>query len=283
MRLFAPFFCFVFSVGALAQSGSEIYLGELNLGKSGFSVSNFKNITNRVGYDNQPSFHPAKPILYFASFNAEGRSDIKSYQFKKNIIGQFTETTEREYSPTITPDGKFISCIIQRDNSAQDLGKYPVQGGAPEVIINNLTVGYHAWLNQTQLALFVLGEPNTLRLFNTSTKHDSILASNIGRALHKIPGKEKISFVDKSKAKWLIKAYSKSSIETIAETLPGREDLAWTPDGKIVMSDGRNLFYFDTKKPEGWKMFYSGSLEGITRIAIDPKGKRIAIVVAEKP
>lgn len=265
-----------------AQTGSDIYLADLKIGKKGFAVSNPKNITNRPGYDNQPSFHPDKPIIYFSSFNAEGRSDIKTFNYKMQETKLFTETTEREYSPTVTPDKNFISCIIQRDNNAQDLGKYPISGGTPQVLINNLTVGYHAWLNPNKLLLFVLGEPNTLRTFDITNKKDSIVKQSVGRALHKIPGQNAVSFVDKSETPWKIKSFDGKSIQTICETLPNREDLAWTPDGKIIMSDGRQFFYFDSKSNDGWKMFYASSIENISRIAVSSNGKKIAFVVAEK-
>jgi WD40 repeat protein len=280
MRL--VFLLCICSLAATAQPGSEIYVADLKVGKAGISISNQKNITNRPGYDNQPFFHPDKPLIYFSSFNAEGRSDIKVFHYKNNETKTFTQTPEREYSPTVTLDKNFISCIIQRDNNAQDLGKYAIAGGPPTTIINNLTVGYHAWLNPTTLVLFVLGEPNTLRVFDITTGKDTVVSEKIGRSLHRIPGKNAISFVDKSSEKWMIKQFDGKTIEPICETLPGREDLAWTPDGKIIMSDGRQFFFYDTKEKGVWKMFFASQLDSVTRIAVSANGKKIAFVVAEK-
>jgi tricorn protease-like protein len=264
-----------------AQTGSEIYLADLTISKTGISLSNPKNITNRKGYDNQAHFHPDKPLIYFSSFNDSGRADIKTFNFKTQQTALFTETREREYSPTVTPDKKYISCIIQRDNGEQNLGKYPITDGDPQVIINDLTVGYHAWLNPTTLVLFVLGEPNTLRTYDVPSGKDAVVQEKIGRSLHKIPGQNAISYVDKSSEKWLIKRFDGKTPETICETLPNREDLAWTPDGKIIMSDGRQFFYYDTKSNNGWKMFFASDLTGVTRIAISDNGKKIAFSVSE--
>jgi len=61
------------------------------------------NITNHKGYDNQPYFHPDEPVIYYSSFNEEGRSDIKSYNYKTGVTSNITTTSEREYSPTVTP------------------------------------------------------------------------------------------------------------------------------------------------------------------------------------
>jgi Tol biopolymer transport system component len=276
------FFLMAWGQSLHAQTGSEIYIADLEITESGISLSNPKNITNRIGYDNQPSFHPSKHVLYYSSFNEDERSDIKIFNYKNGKTEHFTQTQEREYSPTVTPDDKFISCIIQRDDGAQDLGKYPIKGGSPIILINNLIVGYHAWINPTQIALFVLGTPLTLRVYNLETKTDSIITSSIGRSLHKIPNSNSFSFVDKSSAQWKINSWTNGNIETIIETLPAREDLTWTPDGKIITSDGRQFFFYDPQKEDGqWQMFYASDIKGVSRLAASPDGKKIAFVVAE--
>jgi tricorn protease-like protein len=275
------------STGLYAQTGSEIFLFDLQSKKAKLTLSNPKNITNHTGYDNQPSFHSEKPLIYYSSFNDDGRSDIKIFNYKTGETTNLTITTEREYSPTLTPDQKFISCIIQRDNNAQDLGKYPVEGGQPTVIIDNLIVGYHVWINDTRLLLFVLGEPQTLRLYDTKTKTDKIIAEKIGRSLHAIPGQNAMSFVHKvSDSEWIIKRFDKTTgaITDIATTLPGREDLCWTPDGKIIMSDGSKIYWLDPAKEKQWteiSMPVNEKVKGITRLSINKKGTQLAVVVAE--
>ena len=125
-----PFIIFqVTSFTAIAQMGSEILLFDLKIKKNKITLSNPKNITNHPGYDNQPGFNRDEPVVYYSSFNDEGRSDIKSYNYQTGVTTSVTTTNEREYSPTQTPDKNYISCIIQRDNGAQDLGKYPLTGG----------------------------------------------------------------------------------------------------------------------------------------------------------
>jgi tricorn protease-like protein len=270
----------------LAQQppGTEIYLFDLKVKKNSVQLVNPKNITNRSGYDNQPHFHPVKPFVYFSSADETGRTDIMIYNYETGENKKLTNTPEREYSPTVTPDGKFISCIIQRDNGAQDLGKYPIDGGEPVIVVDNLTVGYHAWINNDALVLFVLGRPNTLRLYAISEKKDVVLAENIGRSLHRIPGTNDISFIDKQGAEWLIKKYSHQtgSIETIASTLPNREDIAWTLDGKILMSDGAEIYFIKPGKDSLWKrvvMPDGMEIGGITRLAINGSSSKIAVVV----
>lgn len=276
-------------VGAqlLAQQppGTEIYLFDLKVKKNSIQLVNPKNITNRSGYDNQPHFHPEKPLVYFSSADESGRTDIMVYNYETGETKKFTNTSELEYSPTVTPDRKFISCIIQRDNGAQDLDKYPIDGGEPVTIVDNLTVGYHAWINDDALVLFVLGRPNTLRLYSITEKKGQELASDIGRSLHRIPGTNDISFIDKQGEEWHIKKYKSATgmIVTITPTLPNHEDIAWTADGKILMSDGEKLFYWVSKKKQ-WSPVIMPSnflLKGITRLATNNSMTKLAIVVEE--
>jgi hypothetical protein len=267
--------------------GTEIYLFDLKNGKDEVVLSSPKNITNHVGYDNQPFFHPDKPLLYFSSGNDDGRTDIVEYNIATGSTRKITNTQEREYSPTVTPDKKFISCIIQRDNGAQDLGKYPINGGTPEVIINNLTVGYHAWSTDNTVFVFVLGEPNTLHRYSVAEKKDEIVENSIGRSIHRIPGTSDISFVQKSSPeKWIIKRISDKNlkVQLIGETLPGREDLAWSSDGKMIMSDGEKFFFSTAANAFVWRPVTLDSpipLKGITRLAINREGTKLAVVISE--
>ena len=277
------FILILFPISALAQTGSEILLMDLKLSKNGMEISNPKNVTNHSGYDNQPFFHIDEPILYYSSFNEDGRSDIRSYNYKTGKTTNITTTQEREYSPTLTPDKNYLSCIIQRDNNAQDLGKYPLDGGEPVVLIDDLIVGYHAWLNESNLLLFVLGNPQTLQAYHVPSKTGTIVATKIGRSLHAIPNSSSISFVDKSdESSWIIRKYSnKDEISEIAETLSGREDLAWTPDGRIVMSDGEKLFWYNKENTKWIPVKMDTPLKGATRLAISSDGKKLAVVVSE--
>ena len=273
---------------SFSQTGSEILLFDLKSKKSEIILSNPKNITNHLGYDNQPSFNSDEPIIYYSSFNEEGRSDIKTYNYTSGVSSSLTKTSEREYSPTLTPDKQFISCIIQRDNGAQDLGKYPVKGGEPVVLINNLIVGYHKWIDKDRVLLFVLGEPQTLHVYNIKTKEDKILDTNIGRSLHQIPNKNTMSYIKKNAPDdWDIMQLNVETLATskLIDAFPNREDLCWTPNGKIMMSDGSKIFFIDPRKDKEWKeiRIQSGKefLKGITRLAVDKKGNKLAIVVAE--
>lgn len=279
------------SLSVTAQTGSEIILFDLRVSKNIVVISNAKNFTNHKGYDNQPFFHPKKSLIYFSSFNDSGRSDLKYYNFKDDKTKNLIITHEREYSPTVAPDGKHISCIIQRDNGEQNLGQYHIKGGDAQVLIKDLIVGYHAWVAKNKLLLFVLGDslhPNTLHYVDLRLKKDTVLAENIGRSLHRIPGTGLMSFVQRvSEKELLIKQFDPRTmkITTIIATKAGQDHLTWLNSHKILMSDGVNLFVFDVIANNGWQLVTiegDGSmLKGITRLAINKKSTKLAVVVSE--
>lgn len=272
-----------------SQTGTEIYLFDIRIDNNQVTLSNPQNITNHVGYDNQPSFHLTEPVIYYASFDNAGRSDIKYYNYQTLETRNLTITPEREYSPTLTPDGKFISCIIQRDNGAQDLGKYPVEGGQPIILSNKYLIGYHAWIDESKLLAYILLEDmGELHYIDLKSDEDMIITTKIGRSLHKIPSRNRMSYIDKSLPEnWRINSFDpiNKKTATIASTIPLREDMCWTKNGLILMSDGSKLYFLNPESSNEWKPVqiegeFEG-LKGITRLAINPKNNLLAIVTAE--
>jgi hypothetical protein len=284
-----------YSLCSAAQTGSEVFLFDMKIENGKVFLSNGVNITNHKGYDNQPFFHPSQPIIYYSSFNDSNRSDIKYYNYEKRETKNFTLTREREYSPTVTPDGNFISCIIQRDNGAQDLAKYPIDGGKPEVLINHLKIGYHAWAGENKLLLYVLDDSihNSLHYYYLDKNADTVIAENIGRSLHKIPGENAMSFIQKISEKIsVIKKFDMGTgvISTIVATLAGQDHFTWLQNGLMLTSDGNKLYYhqetaFQETKDKDWQpVMMAGNtaiLKGITRLATNIQNDKLAGVVNE--
>jgi hypothetical protein len=278
--------CFAVS----AQTGSEIFLFDMKITNGQVFLSGGINFTNHKGYDNQPFFHPSQPVIYFSSFNDSGRSDIKYYNYETKQTKNLTVTNEREYSPVVTPDGQFISCIIQRDNGAQDLGKYPIEGGKPVILINHLKIGYHVWAGADKLLLFVLDDSsaNSLHYYYLENNADIVIAENIGRSLHKIPGQDAMSFVQKiSSALSVIKKFNMATgvITTIVATLPGQDHLTWLQNNMLLMSDGTKFFLCIDKHETSWQPVIAegniAELKGVTRLAVNADNTKLAVVVSE--
>ena len=274
----------------LAQQppASEIYQFKIEKNKGMWVVSNAQNITRHAGYDNQPFFHPAQPLLYYVATTENGKTDIMEYNYQTQDTRRVTYTPEAEYSPLLTPDGNFISCVLQRDNGAQDLVKYPIAGGPPVVIIQSHTVGYYTWFGNDMLYVFALGEPNTLRVISADLKKDVLVAGQPGRSIHVIPGKQAVSYIDKrTNSKWLIRqigGLKSGKDDVLGETLPDHEDMVWLSDHEILMSDGKNLFVLEPGKKAKWKpvtMAADVPLDGITRLAVNTAAGLLAVVAGE--
>jgi WD40 repeat protein len=267
----APAAAHIFVIDA-ATTGA----GNLKLGQPA-------KITTWDGYNNQPAFMPdGKSILYTSI--REKQADIYRYDLGSRATSQVTNTPESEYSPTLMPDGKSISVVRVEGDGTQRLWKFPLGGGAPSLILENIKpVGYHLWIDDHTLALFVLGKPNTLQLVDLrSGKVDSI-ADNPGRILRRVPHQDQFSFVQKvSDQEWLLKTFDLKTreIATFIKTFAGVEDYAWTPSGVLLMANGSKLFA-RKKSDFAWielADFSNAGLRNITRIAVSPKGDRMAVV-----
>lgn len=275
------------TIAVVAQPATDIHLYDLVTTDSVLLLSNGKNITPRAGYDNQPHFHQKKPLLFFVSADAQGRTDIFEHNYRKGRERRVTQTHDKEYSPTLTPDGRFLSCILQKDNGAQYLVKYPVRGGGADTLINNRIIGYHAWVNERQVLVFTLPQPFNLELIDVTTGIAHTLTDSIGRSLHRIPGTRNMSFIQRTPANDFeirMLEVAPVRISTIAKALPGTEhDMAWTPDKKILMSSGKDLFVLDQLSGAWKKVKFTGTTPAgnITRIAVSADGKKIALVISE--
>ena len=267
---------------------SDIFVVDVRIKNGQLDFGQPKRITDFVGYNNQPFFLPNGRAILYTSIR-KGQADIYSYDLKTGATTQVTNTPESEYSPTLMPDGKNISVVrVEGDGKTQRLWKFPLAGGPPSLVLENAQpVGYHHWIDDHTLALFILGgsgKPNTLQIADTRTGKTEAVIENPGRILRKIPNRNQFSFVHKiSDQRWEIKAFdlrTKTSASLIA-TLPGVEDYAWLSNGTLLMAKDANLFAVVPLTGQQWHEVADFAKDGIkrmTRIAVNESGNRIAIV-----
>jgi hypothetical protein len=248
-----------------------------------------KKTNDFVGYNNQPFFMPdGRSILYTSIRNKQ--ADIYRYDIKTAATTQVTNTPESEYSPTLMPDRRNISVVrVEADGKTQRLWKFPLAGGAPSLIMEDIKgVGYHLWIDDHTLALFIvgsMGKPNYLEIYDLRTGKSEFITDNPGRVLRLLPNQNKFSFVQKiSTDRWEIKAFDlrTHTSSSLIETLAASEDYAWLPDGRLLMGKESKLFMLVPLSGQKWSQvedFAVPGLQGISRIAISPKGDRLAMVV----
>ena len=255
------------------------------------------NVTNRPGYDNQPSFTPDGRAVLFSSQREGNQTDVYRYDLSTSQTSRLTSTPESEYSPTVTPDGKFFSVVRVEADQTQRLWKFALAGtAAPALVMTGVKpVGYHLWLDARTLALFVLGaenRPHTLQLAVLGRRPGEVvelstMATNIGRSFQRVPNRpDAFTFVHKlAPDNWLIKTVDLKSHRTapLAKTLPGSEDYARLPDGSLLMARDAKLYRLDPAQSQDWQEVADfapacAAACRITRLAVSPRADRLAFV-----
>ncbi len=75
-----------------------------------------------------------------------------------------------------------------------------------------------------------------------------------------------------------------SDIKYLADPLPDSEDFTWTVDGSILMGNDDQIYKLKPGEDEDWARISIESdlpVKNITRLAVSPNGKKIAVVVDE--
>jgi len=272
------------SVQAQDPPGTDILLLTLPRDGTAPHAEDAVKVTDRAGYDNQPTFTPDGNALLYTSMR-DGQTDIYRYFIRAGRHIRLTHTQESEYSPAVVPDGTGFSVIRVEADGTQRLWRFDLPGDNPTLLFPALKpVGYQVWGDEQTVAVFVLGDPPTLQIADLRTGKADTLAQNIGRSLHRVPGQHAISFVHKTGPEsWWIKQLNLDThvLTTLAQTLPGREDYAWHPDGTLLMADGAVLYTWN-RKEGAWKPLADFSVLGvtdITRLALSSQGTDLALVV----
>jgi hypothetical protein len=150
-------------------------------------------------------------------------------------------------------------------------------------------VGYHAWIDREMVALFVLGKPSTLQVARVATGKAEVVAREIGRSLHRIPGGRLISFVQREPSgEYFVKQLdtATTTMTPLVKAVAGsaERDCAWLPDGTLLMSSGTKIFAW-RRGDADWREVAdvaSHKLGAVTRMAAAADGKTLAIVVNEQ-
>lgn len=270
--------------------GFDIYLMYIGGNEdSGYVYSEPLNITNRAGYDNQPSLSADGRKLLYTSIRDEKQADIYIYDRMQNTTQQFTHTEESEYSPVLSTDGKFITAVRVEKDSAQRLWQFKMKNAkAAPLLRYTYDVGYYCRVGPDAVALFQLPEPFTLKLASIREQDDILLDDNIGRCIKTIPGENAFSYITIEDSVRELKKFDMSNghISTITRLEKLADDYAWYRDGNMFMADGSTLYYYDYKNTGNWFRFDDLSKFGIGniyRIAFSADGNWMAFVAEEPP
>jgi hypothetical protein len=289
----------IFSASA-KMPGFDIYVGDLVLQNNRLKVSHLKALTMRSEYDNQPLFLPdGDSLLYTAAIinnkNEQkiGQTDSMFVSLESGQVSNLTNSIESEYSPTLMTTGNSFSVIRAVDNK-QKLWRYPLHPEQPfsepasELLSNINPVGYHAWVDNDRVLLFVLGEPNTLQLANIQKQTSQVLDENIGPSLFAIPRSPLMSYTaftgKGDDIQWQLKSYHpETANRELLTMLPkGAYYYAWAGNGYAIVAVNSMLMQWDMANiDKGWQSFADVSdvcPKGVTRLTTNSQNSKIALV-----
>ena len=272
---------------AEGDASTDIYLYRIG-GIPMLTRGQLANLTQRRGYDNQPFWDGNQRLLYTSQHG--GQTDIYAVHFDSAKIQRITETPESEYSAAPTPDDEAITVVRVERDSTQRLWRFPRNGGPPSLVLSDIRpVGYFAWLDTTRVALFVLGSPNSLRIADTRTGTARVVANGIGRSLQRVPGGTRVSFVQRSGSKWVLRTADSAPtgplrIDSIAVLPDSADYVAWRSATELYTGAGSRILRL--RLPGGeWEVVADLAEQGIrdiSRLALSPDGRKLAFVASDR-
>jgi hypothetical protein len=289
MRYF-PFWIglFVFSLQAVSQQSTEIYLMDVTKKTDSIRLSTPLNISNNEGYDNQPSFLDNDNILFASTRN--NQTDIALYNISMGTKSWISNTAQgSEYSPLKIPNKEAVSAIRLDSDGLQRLYQYDLRTGISKELLRDLKVGYHVWYNALIIVCTVLIE-NRMDLVVANVKEGTnyTVQKNVGRSLHTIPNTHLISFISKEEKTLEIKSLNpiNGTIEKINFIWNGREDITWLSENTILATTEKAIVQVPADTTGVWHSFHQFEpleVYKMSRMAVSPNGKKLAIVAEPSP
>lgn len=270
--------------------GTDIVLVPVRWESSVPTLGAPRRITNRPGYDNQPSFSVDGESILFTSIQEDGQADIYRYDLAADAIQRLTDTPESEYSPTpIALFGPGFSTVRVERDSAQRLWWFPDRGGPPRLLLPGVRpVGYHAWGANGDLLLYVLGTPPSLYHTRPGGSDLTLVARNVGRSLRAMPGRGTFSYValEVGPEATLMEFDPVAMRSRPLAVLPeGAVEVTWTAAGEAWTAVGARILRW-RPGAVGWDEIGRVQVPGLgsaSRLTLRRDGRWLAVVLAELP
>jgi ketosteroid isomerase-like protein len=279
---------------------SEVWAGSLDMSGGRFVVSKLVNISNHPGYDNQPAFFPNGSRLVFTSQVAVLDETGHGVQARIHDFATGTSTSipgALGFSPTPTAHG---SVMLLRDGQVwlHNLSDWVRDKGRDTALTETHDAGYFARFDYRTWVLFMNDKQRRIVIYDVTTKTLDTMSIGASTAPIPIPGKRAVTFVavepfpapegDAAKSapprKLVLRQLSiddrkVTTLATIPFTTSGSH--VWSSRGTLLMTSGHTIYEWNPEHPDDWRPiteFDNPELQGLTRIAISPRGDRIALV-----
>lgn len=273
----------IISFNSFSQDNSAVYVYSLYPAYEGLQLLDKKQVSGTEGYNNQPSFISNETLLFAANNN--GQTDIAHFNLKTNQHSWINEKTEGgEYSPQTIPTKTEVAAVRLDNNGLQRLYKYSKDGNISE-LVKDLQVAYYSFYNDHKLVSTVLdGDAMDLVYIDLKNNAADTLFRNAGRSLQKVPKTNYVSYSlvnDDSNLDIYLLDMDTFESYFVAELPIGIQDCVWINDTQLLIGSGKDLYMYDTLGNSKWTKVASLEAQGlknITRMAISPDGKKLALV-----
>jgi ketosteroid isomerase-like protein len=272
---------------------SEVWVGALDMSGDRFAVSNLVNISKHPGYDNQPAFFADGRLVFtsqIAVLDESGHAvQARIYDFANGTSAAIPGALG--FSPTPTADG---SLMLLRE------GKVWLHetSGKEHTLTETNDAGYFSRFDDRTWVLYMNDKQRRIVIYDATTKALDTIAVGSATAPFRIPGKRAVTFV-------AVEPFPAPEGEAVKTAPPRtlvlrRLDLddrkvttlatipfatsgshVWTSRNTILMASGHTIYEWNPARPDDWRtaaQFDNPELQGLTRIALSPRGDRIALV-----
>ncbi len=280
---------------ATAQiNDSEVWVGSLDMSGGRLTISNLVNISNHPGYDNQPAFFADGSRLVFTSQIAELDETGHAVQAVVYDIANGSSAPMKGalgFSPTPAADGKSLMMLREGHVVLRD------SLGHETALTETKDAGYYARFDDRTWVLFMNDKQRRIVIYDATTKTLDTMAIGANTAPIRVPGKRAVTFVasepfpapEGEAAKSVTRKIVLRQLDlndrhvTTLATIPFATSGShvWTSRGTLLIASGHTIYEWNPAHPDDWPKvaeFENPELQGLTRIALSPRGDRIALV-----
>jgi len=283
------------ATAATAQiNDSEVWIGSLDMSGGRLAVSNLVNISNHPEYDNQPAFFPDGSRVVFTSQIADLDDTGHAVQSVIYDIANGSSTPMKGalgFSPTPAADGKSLMMLREGHVVLRD------PSGHETALTETKDAGYYARFDDRTWVLFMNDKQRRIVIYDATTKALDTMAVGANTAPFRVPGKRAVTFVasepfpapegeaaKNAPRKLVLRQLDLNDrhVTTLA-TIPFATSGShvWTSRGTLLIASGHTIYEWNPAHPDDWPKaaeFDNPELQGLTRIALSPRGDHIALV-----